>query len=1281
MKTSIFDDFCAKKNGYSRSITLRNRLVPIGKTEEYINNFLGKDEMRAEFYPEVKDLIDILHKQLIEQSLSSVSFNWIPLFDQFELFQNEKNREKKIIQKKELENLQKAARSHIAKSFSSNENFEKIFKNDLFKELLPNLLEKLNLSEEQLLQKKERVAIFKDFTSYFSSFNTKRKNIYSEEAKNTAISYRIVNINFPKFFENVKLFKYLETNFPEIIADTENSLSDFLNGKKLKDYFSVDSYNNVLSQNNIDFYNTIIGGFSVEVDSGTKKIQGLNEMINLKRQQLPAEEHHKLNKKMIFLFKQILSDKKSFSFIPTGFTDSNEVYDSVKNFDKEIFENVTKEIEVLFSLNKINLEEIYVEPKNLNKFSSQVFGSWSLLLEGLFLKEKDFAKKSLSENQEEKLRKEISKNEHNLHDLQMAYERYLSEYDKIAEKSCVDFFTVTDLLNNISNKFSKIDFNDVKDLQQDKKSINPIKNYLDAVKELFDHLKLIEYNGEEKKDTNFYSKLDEILSNFSVIIPLYNKVRNFVTKTLDTNKKIKLNFDSPKLASGWDKNKEQDNNSIILRKNGKYYLAILNPKKKPNFANIESSGSEEYYEKMVYKLLPGANKMLPKVFFSAKGKEMFCPSEQLLEDYKAGKHKKGEMFDKKYLHQLIDWFKDSISQHKDWSQFNFKFSPTESYEDISGFYNEVESQGYKITFVKIDCAIIDNLVESGSLLLFQIYNKDFSDKSFGNKNLHTMYFEHLFSEENLTDLFIKLNGNAEVFLRKASINKNNAIVHKKGSVLVNRTTSDGNQIPEKIYHEIYKYKNNMSKSMSEEAEALLNTGKVICKVASHDIIKDKHYTEDMYLFYCPITINFKARDRSRKEFNNQVVDLVLKNNDVKILGIDRGENHLIYLTLINQKGEIELQKSLNLIEVNRSDKKTFVNYQKKLVDKEVDRDTARKNWQTIDNITKLKEGYLSYVVHEIVKIMIENNAIIVMEDLSSDFKRERFAIERQIYQKFENMLINKLNYLVFKDRLPNEAGGVLNGYQLTNKIATLSEVYKQCGFIFYVNPAYTTKVCPKTGFPNLFITKGLTNIKKKKDFFSKFYSLRYDLKEGCFVFAFNYNKIYPEKVLSDREWEIYTKGERFVYDKNEHCTICVNPTEEIGSILSQFNISWKDGENNILDELMSVKDDKSNAKLFDVLLRMFNVTLQMKNYNSNNHVDYLCSPVKAFDKTFFDSREQLLLGDKATLPICPVANNAYHVALKGLYLVQNNFNRNKDGVICNILHEEWFDFLVNRFNK
>ena len=41
----ISEEFCGQRNGYSRSITLRNRLIPIGKTEENLKsaNMLNSD--------------------------------------------------------------------------------------------------------------------------------------------------------------------------------------------------------------------------------------------------------------------------------------------------------------------------------------------------------------------------------------------------------------------------------------------------------------------------------------------------------------------------------------------------------------------------------------------------------------------------------------------------------------------------------------------------------------------------------------------------------------------------------------------------------------------------------------------------------------------------------------------------------------------------------------------------------------------------------------------------------------------------------------------------------------------------------------------------------------------------------------------------------------------------------------------------------------------------------------------------------------------------------------
>lgn len=1281
---ATINKFCGQENGYSRSITLRNKLIPIGKTADNLKQFLEKDQERADAYPEIKNLIDEIHRGFIENTLTNFSFLWEPLFDDFELYQNEKDKSKKATKKKDLEKFQSGARKKIVEAFKKHPDYDKLFKDGLFKELLPTLIQ--NSSDSEISNKEEALKVFDRFSTYFVGFHENRKNMYSEEEKSTAISYRIVNENFPKFYANVKLYNYLKENFPQIISDTEESLKYHLNGKKLAEIFNVEAFNNVLAQSGIDFYNTVIGGISTE----TEKVQGLNEKINLARQQLPAEGKNKLRGKMVVLFKQILSDRGTSSFIPVGFNNNEEVYSSVKLFNDEVVNLSVRETKELFKqFAEFNLSEIYVPAKSLTNFSQNIFGSWSILTEGLFLLEKDKVKKALSENQEEKINKEIAKKDYSLDDLQVAYERYCKEHNFSVEKNCKDYFDVVDyrsendksdkkkvsILSAITESYAKIDFDNIRDLQQEKEAATPIKTYLDEVQNLYHHLKLVDYRGEEQKDSNFYSKLDEIITQLSEIIPLYNKVRNFVTKKPGEMKKIKLNFDCPTLANGWDENKESSNDAIILRKDGKYYLGIFNPNNKPKFSKIENI-SESYYEKMVYKLLPGPNKMLPKVFFSTKGQETFLPPKDLLLGYDAGKHKKGDSFDKEFMYKLIDWFKDAINRHEDWKKFNFVFSPTKSYEDMSGFYREVELQGYKVSFQKITDTEIDSFVNEGKLFLFQIYNKDYASKTSGKKNLHTLYWENLFSEENLKDICLKLNGEAELFWRKPSLNKEKVTVHEKGSILVNRTTSDGKSIPEDIYQEIYQFKNKMIDNLSENAKSLLDSGVVVCKEATHDITKDNRFTEDTYLFHCPITMNFKAPDKSNKEFNNTVLEVLSGNPDVKIIGLDRGERHLIYLSLINQKGEIELQKTLNLVDQVRNDKTVKVNYQEKLVHKEGDRDQARKNWQTIGNIKELKEGYLSNVVHEIAKMMVEHNAIVVMEDLNFGFKRGRFAVERQIYQKFENMLIEKLNYLVFKDKKVTEPGGVLNAYQLTNKSANVSDVYRQCGWLFYIPAAYTSKIDPKTGFANLFITKGLTNVEKKKEFFDKFDSIRYDSKENCFVFGFDYGKICDNADFK-KKWEVYTRGERLVYNKTERKNVSINPTEELKSIFDDFGINWNN-EDNFIDSVQTIQSEKSNAKFFDTLLRMFNATLQMRNSIPNTEIDYLISPIKSEDGTFFDSREELKKGENAKLPIDADANGAYHIALKGLYLLENDFNRNDKGVIQNISNADWFKFIQEK---
>ena len=1292
----ISEEFCGQGNGYSRSITLRNRLIPVGKTEENLKNvkMLDGDFERAKAYQEVKNLIDDFHRSFIEDVLSNTTLDWGALYDQFDLFQSEKDKSKKAKHKKQLEVLQGVMRKSIVKHFKDDERYSKLFKKEILTDLLPAIIKDDDTGT--ITDKKAALDTFNDFATYFTGFHQNRENLYSEEAKATAISNRIVNENFPKFYANVKVFEYLQKNFPNIISDTEDSLKDFLNEKKLSEIFNKENFNAVLSQSGIDFYNTVIGGISGE--AGKEKVQGLNEKINLASQQLPSEEKSKLRKKMTILYKQILSDKKTASFIPAGFENSAEVYNAVRLFKEQNFDKANPKISKAFSDFDYDLNEIFVPAKELTAFSLSIFGNWSILSRGLFLLEKDKSKKELSEKQSENIIKQIAKNDYSLFELQGAYERWAKENSVQIDKTVKNYFLLSELrtdetkkekqsvkiLEKIYEAYAAIDFEKQENLQAEKEAATPIKNFLDEVQSLYHYLKLVDYRGEEQKDSNFYSKLDEILSDLAEIIPLYNKVRNFVTKKPGEVKKVKLNFECSSFLNGWATDFGTKDAHIFIKDN-KYYLGIINKKlSEEDIDFLKKDGNDKH---LIYDFQKPDNKNTPRLFIRSKGdsyapavSKYNLPIESVIDLYDKGAFKtenrdKNPKEYKEALSKLIDYFKLGFSRHDSYKNYKFCWKKTEDYKDIAEFYSDTIKSCYQLKFENINFENLEQLANDGKLYLFQIYNKDFAEKATGKKNLHTLYWENLFSEENLHDVCLKLNGEAELFFRPKSENLKE-IRHKEGSVLVNRTTVDGKSIPEEIYQEIYQFKNGKIASLSNEAQKWLDGGTVVYKEARFDLVKDKHFTQDTYLFHCPITMNFKSPEITGRKFNEKVLNYLRENPDVKIIGLDRGERHLIYLSLINQRGEIELQKTLNLVEQVRNDKIVSVNYHEKLVQKEGDRDKARKNWQTISNIKELKEGYLSAVVHEIAKLMVEHNAIVVMEDLNFGFKRGRFAVERQVYQKFENMLIEKLNYLVFKDKAAAEPGGVLNAYQLTDKSANVSDVGKQCGWIFYVPAAYTSKIDPKTGFANLFITKGLTNVEKKKAFFERFDAIRYDKKEDCFIFSIDYSKL-SDNADYKKKWDIYSRGERIVYSRKDNKTVTENPTENLKSIFEKFGVQWSN-EENFIDSLLSVQAEKQNASFFDELLHSFTTILQMRNSIPNTEVDYLISPVKAEDGTFFDSRQQLSLGSRATLPIDADANGAYHIALKGLYLLTHNFNQNDKGYIENISNADWFKFVQEK---
>ncbi len=1192
--STVFSSFTQR---YPVSKTLRFSLIPQGKTLENIRRYgvVEEDEAKAEAYKTAKTVLDECHKLYSGMALASLSLDWGELAEALQLYLKDKSESNR----KCLEGLKGAIRLKIKKHLISGEGY---------KELQPKLLIQAAkcklfgkdycgtyvdaLSEEQL----QALAFFDKFSTYFEGYRQNRENLYAAEGS-TAIAFRLVEDNFPKFLSNIGIFSGLED---ALLSEWQEQLASLLDGETLQQVFSVDFFNRLLTQNGIAWYNRLLGGVA---EAGNSKLRGLNELCNL------AYQQGLLERKVTFapLFNQILADRETASFIPAAFESDRALLQAVAEYFERLFsDSVTVAFEgfiTTLTVAAFDPTMVYVDKKQVAVLSNKLFDEWDRLR--VALHDSGIREQSV----------------YTLADLQQAVpeQDILSGYRQLLQSAYAELEKTAEALRPALS-WQRIE------------SYEGLKAYLDAIVALENLFKIFAAADSYEKDSSFYGDFDGVYAVLRENIPLYNAVRNYATKKPNSTEKFKLNFGNSTLADGWDQNKEFSNNAILLLRNGRYYLGIYNAKNKRRLEETDTP-SDGAYQKMVYKLLPGPNKMLPKVFFSRKGIETFGCDEAILAGYEAGKHKKGDQFDLDFCHRLIDYFKEKIAIHPDWKTFGFVFSDTASYPDISAFYREVAEQGYKITYSYVSEQAVLQAINAGTLFVFEIYNKDFSEKSTGKANLHTLYWKQVFSEENRRHCIFRLNGGAELFYRPASIE--NPFVHKKEDILVRKTDVHQNPLDETVYQAILSL---IAEGASlEELQTRFPT--VSFRRAPHDIVKDKRYTKDAFAFHVPITLNCHAEGNILKM--NEAVLLALEGDPaVNIIGIDRGERNLIYVSCIDQQGNILEQRHFNII--NGTD------YLQKLKQLARERDEARKNWTVIGRIKDMKEGYLSLVVHEIVEMMLRHNAILVLEDLNFGFKRGRFHIEQQVYQKFEKMLIEKLNYCASKEVAATAEGGIANAYQLTGKFTSFKEMGKQSGFLFYVPAAWTSKIDPTTGFVNLFTSEqlGYTNVTRAKAFFGRFRHIGYDAAEEHFVFSFVYSDFKLKTADPTDAWTVCTHGDRRISYSKQHGYMDVCVTEELKSLFTAHGLDYRS------PELQQGLQTVTAADFWKRLLWLFKLTVTLRHENSE--VDYILSPVKNSDGVFFDSRRAT-----AGQPVDGDANGAYHIALQGLRLLKHRITGGK----------------------
>ncbi len=1236
-------------NLYPVSKTLRFELLPIGRTKENIerSGILQRDEQRAEDYKKVKEFIDEYHKQFIKERLWTFKLplenegNHNSLEEYQALYELPKRTE---AQETEFTEIKDNLRSIIVKRLTEKGSaYERIFKKELIREDLIDFLE--NKEDKDIVRQ------FADFTTYFTGFHENRANMYSPEEKSTAIAYRLIHQNLPKFMDNIKSFaKIAQTSIAEHFVDIFEGWKEYLNVEKLEDIFRLDYFSETLTQPHIEVYNYIIGKKVLE--DGTE-IKGINEYVNLYNQQ--QKDKSQRLPLLVPLYKQILSDREKLSWLSEEF-DSDEkmliaINESYNHLHDLLMGDENESLRTLLShLKDFDLTQINItNDLSLSDISQHLFAQYDVFTKGVKDELRLVTPRKKNETDEAfedriskifKTQKSFSINVlDNLPQPAMEDGKLRTIEDYFMSLGAVNTETKQkeNLFAQIENAYedarSILQLRDTNDkLSQDKAAVTKVKALLDAFKDLQHFIKPLLGSGEEnEKDELFYGVFQLIWDELDTVTPLYNKVRNWLTRKPYSTEKIKLNFDNAQLLGGWDVNKEPDCTGVLLMKNGFYFLGIMNKKANRIFDVDVTPSDGDCYDKIDYKLLPGANKMLPKVFFSKSRIDEFAPSDAIVHSYKKGTHKKGANFSLTDCHRLIDFFKESISKHEDWSKFGFHFSDTQTYEDISGFYREVEQQGYMLSSHPVSVAYINQMVDEGKLFLFRIWNKDFSEYSKGTPNLHTLYWRMLFDESNLADVVYKLNGQAEVFYRKASIKEENRIVHPAHRPIVN--------------------KNALNEKRTSTFE--------------YDLIKDRRYTVDKFQFHVPITINFKATGQTN--INPVVQETIRRGGFTHVIGIDRGERHLLYLSLIDLQGHIIKQMTLNEIINEYNGRKYQTNYHDLLVKREGERTTARRSWDTIENIKELKEGYLSQVIHIISKMMVEYNAIVVLEDLNMGFMRGRQKIERQVYEKFEKMLIDKLNCYIDKQADPQSEGGLLHPIQLANKFESFRKLGKQSGCLFYIPAWNTSKIDPVTGFTNLFDTRYETR-EKARSFISHFIRISYNTNKDWFEFSFDYNDFTTKAEGTRTRWTLCTYGTRIrtfrnPLQNNQWDDEEIVLTDEFKQLFEKYNID-------IHGNLKEAINAQTDAQFFKDLMGLMKLLLQMRNSKTNSEVDYLLSPVADEQGHFFDSREGIM-----NLPDNADANGAYNIARKGLWVIRK-IQETPEGekLSLAITNKEWLEF-------
>ena len=634
----MWDDFT---NLYKVTKTIKFELKPVGNTLAMIKNqylydrdlnTLMVDQAHHDSYQILKPYFDKIHERFIGLCLESKSAKELSLSDYFTSYIKDKGGvEQQANFLRTYLSVEVFKKAHFTENDAETLNLNSVNNPE---ELIANVKNSIQtIASDSSEQKNLKNALdnVSKFKAYIVEYVLRREEYYKNNGKATSIISRIVDVNLPKFCENVKTFQdnhepqnkigYLDIYDWLKTQGIETKSTDRKTGKAVEippitnKVFTINHFTECMSQPQIDAYNQIIG-----YD---------NMLINLYNQNRAKEKDFKKLSQFYYLSHQIgCSEKPTWiqslhydrkSDIPKSKSSGILQIDSVEEAIEYLWQlgkewlasssseqtPLSKIVDILSNTN--NWHGFYITKSAYHVLTSKYLKDWSSVIAQLNTDKTwvQYVRKSdeVKVNDVVELHGLLSsidllaENGYEVHDIfkDLMFEdsepdQNLSPSRILIHKICADMQkNASDFLTEGKSMGSITDY-------KSENNKHVIKNWLDKGKRVFDIAKYFYVNEKKIKGDPLNPEFSNIISDFTELggksyINTRNAIRSYLTRQLQDdvqNNRLRLYFDIPKLLDGFvdSKTQKSDNGTqyggYLFRKqnsrsNGhkyQYYLGI-----------------------------------------------------------------------------------------------------------------------------------------------------------------------------------------------------------------------------------------------------------------------------------------------------------------------------------------------------------------------------------------------------------------------------------------------------------------------------------------------------------------------------------------------------------------------------------------------------------------------------------------------------------------------------------------------------------------------------------